>query len=174
MNPADFLAQLAARGVVVATDGADLFFEGPDAVLTEKVLDFMRTHKPALLQLVPEVVGFGPAGEPIPYPRCVDCGKALPRNQRRCPAGTCDRRPVASCRDFPPPGPVAPLGAPAGVEYEPGQDWQPEELAHAWCPGCGGGSSIKDLIPRAVLDPENPARFCGACRARLAQDPAWA
>lgn len=103
MNPADFLAQLAARGVVVATDGADLLFEGPDAVLTEKVLDFMRKCKPALLQLVPEVVGFGPAGEPIPYPRCVDCGKALPRNQRRCPAGACDRRPVASCRGFPPP-----------------------------------------------------------------------
>ena len=37
MNPADFLAQLAARGVVVATDGADLLFEGPDAVLTEVV-----------------------------------------------------------------------------------------------------------------------------------------
>ena len=121
-----------------------------------------------------EAFGYSPDGRPYCQahraavlahrcPRCLSLGHTIPGPECNLPAVVCGR-------DFVP-GPVAPLGTPAGVEYEPGQDWQPEELAHAWCPGCGGGSSIKDPIPPAVLAPENPARFCGACRARQAGSP---
>jgi len=117
MTAAGLLANLRARGVALRADDGALVVDGPGDVLTPEVLAELRACKPEVLALLTS-----------PGPRCPVCQSLA----HRVPGPDCDLRPILSCRDFPPPGPVAPLGAPAGVEYEPGQDWQPDELqAHA-------------------------------------------
>jgi hypothetical protein len=64
MNARRCLADLAARGVLVAPDGDLLDIDAPMGVLTDADRAALREHKPIMLELL---------GAP-----CLDCGGSLP------------------------------------------------------------------------------------------------
>ncbi|OPZ23895.1 MAG: DNA primase [Lentisphaerae bacterium ADurb.BinA184] len=119
--------------------GAEVF------AFTLEGMPYCEAHAPAL---------FAPnTAAPGTSVRCPACWRILPRGHERCP-GACELREVTSCAGLPAAGPAAPFDAPAGADYEPGQDWPAEEDAPARVPGL------------VYLPGEEPA-WCARCAVEL-------
>ncbi len=65
---AELLCELTAHGVALRVSGDRLRYTGPSAVVTPEVVEELRSHKPALIELLAS------ESAPSPSPRC-RCGR---------------------------------------------------------------------------------------------------
>ncbi len=62
MDPADFLVAFREKGGVLRLDGDQIRCRAPQELVTEKLANYMRRHKPALIALLQEEATTDPDG----------------------------------------------------------------------------------------------------------------
>ena len=52
MRPSDLVADLTGRGITLAVEGDHLAIEGDNDILTDAIVEELRTHKPEIIRLL--------------------------------------------------------------------------------------------------------------------------